>query len=236
MINTVEETGSTNADLAAILRSGETIAEGEWLVAKRQVSGRGRQGRKWEDGEGNFMGSTVVHLDEKDRINGAINLPVSLALHGAVAEFLAQPSELMLKWPNDLLLSGAKLSGVLMELVGNDVIVGIGVNLAVAPELDDRETIALSQIGPAPTRSAFAERLAECLANELINWRDRGEAPMRDRWLALAHPTGTHLTVHDVDGSKVEGLFEGLEPGGALLLRLADGESRAIHAGDVLID
>ena len=62
MIQTVAETGSTNADLAARLRSGERVGEGDWLVADRQVAGRGRQGRPWSDGAGNFMGSTVVRL------------------------------------------------------------------------------------------------------------------------------------------------------------------------------
>ncbi|MBQ95040.1 MAG: biotin--[acetyl-CoA-carboxylase] ligase, partial [Actinobacteria bacterium] len=66
MIRFVTETGSTNSDLAAQLRAGETVAEGQWLVADRQLSGRGRQGRTWFDGRGNFMGSTAVHIAPRD--------------------------------------------------------------------------------------------------------------------------------------------------------------------------
>jgi len=235
LIRTVPETGSTNADLADALRKGDAVREGDWLVADRQNAGKGRQGRKWEDGFGNFMGSTVVHLDGAASAGGSLNLPVSLALHEAVGDCLAQPDDLLLKWPNDLTLRGAKLSGILMELVGNSVVVGIGVNLASAPDLPDRKTISLADIGKAPDRDVFAERLAFRFDQELGRWREYGEQPLASRWMQVGHPIGTLLSVHDVDGSRVEGHFEGLAPGGAMMLRLADGESRAIHTGDVTL-
>lgn len=235
MIRVVPETGSTNADLADALRAGETVREGDWLVADRQTAGKGRQGRKWEDATGNFMGSTVIRLGGARQSGASLNLPVSLALHGAVSDCLAAVDDLVLKWPNDLLLRGAKLSGILMELVDQAVVVGIGVNLAYAPDLPDRKTIALSSLGPAPDRDVFAERLAARFAEEVARWREYGEEPLRNRWLALGHPIGTFLSVHDVDGSRVEGHFEGLAEGGAMILRLADGESRAIHSGDVTL-
>ncbi|MEL7447124.1 MAG: biotin--[acetyl-CoA-carboxylase] ligase [Pseudomonadota bacterium] len=244
MIRTVEETGSTNADLVAALRAGETVHEGDWLIAKRQHAGRGRQGRKWEDGadritdqsSGNFMGSTVVHLDQLANQGPLLNLAVSIALHDAVSDFLTQREDLLLKWPNDLLLRGAKMSGVLLERVEQSIVVGVGVNLAYSPDLPDRKTISLADIGPVPARQAFAERVAMRFSTELGRWREFGEEPLRRRWLELGHPIGTLLSVHDVDGTRVSGHFEGLASGGAMLLRLADGESRAIHVGDVSID
>jgi len=236
LIRYVAETGSTNADIAEALRAGEGWREGDWLVADRQTAGKGRQGRKWEDATGNFMGSTVVRLDGQRTAGAALNLPVSLALHAAVSEFLDKPGDILLKWPNDILLQGIKLSGILMELVDQAVVVGIGVNLAHAPVLPGRETIAISSIGTAPSRNAFAERLAFHFDQEVSRWREFGEEPLRDRWLKLAHPVGTFLSVHDVDGSRVEGHFQGLAPGGSMTLRLADGASRAIHTGDVTLD
>ena len=101
----------------------------------------------------------------------------------------------LLKWPNDVLIGTAKLCGVLLERVGETVIIGIGVNLAKAPQIGGRETIALSQFGPAPDRDLFAQRLVHHFAQELVRWRSYGLEPILRRWLAAAHPLGTALLV-----------------------------------------
>lgn len=233
MIDFVPETGSTNADLAARLRGGEALADGYWLVADRQTAGRGRLGRAWHDGTGNFMGSTIVRLRKGDPEGASLSLVAGLAVYEAVIPLLADPSRLFLKWPNDLLLAGAKLSGILLEREGDVLIVGIGVNLAQAPELPDRRTIALSDVGATPGRDIFAERLAAAFAIELERWRAFGMAPLISRWLSAAHPEGTGLVVQEPGAEPVSGTFAGLAPDGALRLRLADGTTRAIHTADV---
>ena len=235
MIETVAETGSTNADLAARLRNGERVAEGGWLIADRQVAGRGRQGRPWSDGAGNFMGSTLVRPGPGDPPAHTLTLMAALAVYDAVLPLLAEPQALAIKWPNDLLLRGAKLSGILLERVGEAVVVGIGVNLAQAPDLPDRPAVALAQLGPAPDRDAFAATLAEAFDRELERWRTFGIEPLVRRWLAAAHPVGTALRVHDAEGQPTSGRFAGLAADGSLLLRLEDGATRAIHAGDVTL-
>ena len=229
----VAETGSTNADLLARLCAGEPIGEGHWLIADRQISGRGRQGREWFDGSGNFMGSTVVHAQHGDPPMSSLSFMVGLAVFEALQAYLAQPADLRLKWPNDAMLKGAKLAGILLEGQGHSIVVGIGVNLAASPELPDRQTIALSDVGPAPDRDAFANSLATCFAAEIKRWRTFGMAALLRRWMAAAHPTGTPLRVHESDRTFIEGTFAGLADDGALLLSLADGSTRAIHAGDV---
>ena len=115
MIRTLPQTGSTNADLLAALRAGERVGEGEWLVAGRQTAGRGRQGRDWFDGAGNFMGSTIVRLSPRDPSPATLALVAGVAVHETVLPQLAQPSALAIKWPNDLLYAGAKLAGILLE-------------------------------------------------------------------------------------------------------------------------
>ena len=150
MIECISETGSTNADLLARLEAGEQISEGTWLVAERQNAGRGRQGRAWFDGYGNFMGSTVIHLTPRETAPQSLALVASLALYDAVLSLLPEPQSLQLKWPNDVLLKGAKLSGILMERVRDTIVLGIGVNLAQAPELPDRATIAIAAAAPPP--------------------------------------------------------------------------------------
>lgn len=233
MIHTVPETGSTNADLAARLAAGEHPAEGTWFVADRQTAGRGRQGRAWFDGTGNFMGSTVVRLGAGDPPAGTLALVVALAVAEAVAPHIPPPHRAMLKWPNDVMIGPAKLSGVLLEMVGTSVIVGIGVNLAAAPALPDRETIALSRFGSAPDRDLFAADLARHFAAEFERWRTYRLAPLITRWQALAHPLGTPLRVGEPGEPLLEGTFAGLADDGALQLRLADGTTRTIHAGEV---
>lgn len=234
-IRTVSETGSTNADLLAALRAGERVGEGDWLVATRQTAGRGRQGRAWFDGTGNFMGSTIVRLTPGDPSPASFALAAGLAVYEAVVPLLPDPAPLTLKWPNDLTYAGAKLAGVLLEREGMTLVTGIGINLAKAPAIEGRATIALSAFGPAPDRDLFAGALAASFALELERWRSYGLEPMVRRWQAAAHPLGTPLNVTPPGEATVSGAFAGLTPEGALRLRLADGACRVIHAGDVFL-
>jgi BirA family biotin operon repressor/biotin-[acetyl-CoA-carboxylase] ligase len=235
LIRTVAETGSTNADLAARLAGGETVPEGEWLVADRQTGGRGRLGRAWSDGLGNFMGSTVVRPGPGDPPAPTLALLSGMALHEALSAHVPQPGLLRLKWPNDVLLGGAKLAGVLLEMVSGTVIVGIGVNLAVAPKVEGRAVAALADHGGTVSRDEFAVNLAACFDRELQRWRGAGLAPLLRRWQSAAHPKGTRLTVLPPGEEAIEGAFAGLTDEGHLRLGLDDGSVRTIHAGDVLL-
>ncbi|MBV1687095.1 biotin--[acetyl-CoA-carboxylase] ligase [Novosphingobium sp. G106] len=229
MIEYLAETGSTSADLAARLRGGDFVPEGHWLVADRQTAGKGRQGRDWFDGAGNFMGSTVVHQRFGDPDLSSLALVVGLAVREAVETRLPIGEQVRLKWPNDLMIGTAKLAGILLERMADSVIIGVGVNLASAPELPDRETVALN----APDRDAFAADLARQFDIELDRWRSFGFAPIVQRWLAAAHPLGTPLSVGEPGEIPLTGTFAGISEDGTLLLRLASGETRVIHAGDV---
>ncbi|TGX44703.1 biotin--[acetyl-CoA-carboxylase] ligase [Sphingomonas naasensis] len=228
-MRTVAETGSTNADVAELARSG--ASEGLWLRAERQTSGKGRQGRAWDSPAGNLYLSTLVRTRPGEPSPATLALVAAVALEEAVALFGVQP---MLKWPNDLLVDGAKLSGILLERVDDAVIIGFGVNLSHHPVDLDRPATSIAAHAPAPEPQVFAETLAEIFARWLSRWRD-GVAPVRERWLAKAHPAGTALTARLSDGSAIDGLFEGLDSHGALILRLADSTTRVIHAGDVFL-
>lgn len=234
MIEVIRETGSTNADLAARLREGTFLPEGFWLVADRQTGGRGRQGREWSDGAGNFMGSSVVHPGHGEPPISTLSLVAGIAVHEAVRQMVPNQSDLCLKWPNDLMVGKAKLAGILLERQGETVIVGIGVNLASAPAIPGRETVSLAILGSDVTRDGFAPVLADCFAREIERWRTYGLDPCLRRWLGAAHPLGTPLTVVLPCEEALTGTFAGLSTDGALQLRLADGTTRTVHAGDVL--
>lgn len=233
MIEVFEELASTSGTLLERLAAGAVVPEGHWIIANRQTNGRGRQGRTWFDGQGNFMGSTYVAAHAGDPPLGTLSLAIGLAVREAVLRQLSVPAPVMLKWPNDLLIDGAKLSGILLEAAAGGVVVGVGVNLAAAPALPDRDTIALSQLGIEPDRDRFASDLASAVDQEIERWRTFGLEPLIRRWTAAAHALGTPLRAGDGTGEAIEGLFAGLMPDGALQLRLADGSLRAIHAGEI---
>lgn len=182
------------------------------------------------------MGSTVVHLSPQEPLPATLSFVAALAVYEAVFPRLAQPLDLQLKWPNDVLLRGDKFCGILLEREGEDAVVGIGVNLVAAPQVPDRAVRSLADDGPAPLQAAFAAELAYRFDEELARWRQFGLSPTLARWLAAAHPLGAPLAVHGADGSRVAGTFDGLELDGALRLRLADGAVRVIHAGDVTLE
>jgi BirA family biotin operon repressor/biotin-[acetyl-CoA-carboxylase] ligase len=231
-LSTVSETGSTNDDLASLAREG--AGEGIWLRAERQTGGRGRQGREWHSPPGNLYASTLVRLRPGDPPAPTLALVAAVALHEAVSAF-AGGTAIEIKWPNDLMVAGAKLSGILLERLDDAVIVGFGVNLAEHPDQTERPSTSLAALGGAPDPTVFLEALAAGFGRWLRLWREEGLGTIRERWLAGAHPPGTALSTHTASGAWVDGVFDGLDEGGALRLRLADGSSRVIHAGDVFL-
>tara|TARA_B100000678_G_scaffold263557_1_gene246449 strand:- start:449 stop:1153 length:705 start_codon:yes stop_codon:yes gene_type:complete len=232
VIRTVAETGSTNADMAALAKAG--AAEGDWLRAERQTAGRGRQGRQWASEPGNLYASTLVRLRRGDPSPPTLGFVAAVALHEAVAAYLDEGRG-FLKWPNDLLVDGAKLSGILLERSQDAVIIGFGVNLAHHPTGIDRVATSFAALGAVVTPDIFLETLAETLRRWVAIWRAQGFAPVRNRWLAKAHDQGTALAVRQSDGPPLQGLFCGIDNDGALILRLADGARHVIHAGDVFV-
>ncbi|MEO6581052.1 MAG: biotin--[acetyl-CoA-carboxylase] ligase [Sphingomicrobium sp.] len=223
----VQSTGSTNADLLADRASGE----GDWLIAQNQSAGRGRQGREWQSLDGNFAGSTLIMLRDGDPPATTLALAAGLALIEAI-DIAAPGRRTQLKWPNDVMLDGAKLAGILLERTGDRIVAGFGVNLAAAPDVPDRRTAGLEGV---LTAHAFAPLLAASVARLLSAWRSAETIAFIQAWQARAHPVGTNLTVHNAPGEHVTGRFDGLDRDGALRLQLPDGTIQTVRAGDISI-
>ena len=217
--------GSTNT---ALLADG-AASEGEWLVALHQESGKGRHGRIWQTLDGNCFGSTLVMLRPSDPPAPALALVAGLAAIEAI-EVAAPGAALSLKWPNDVMLGDAKLAGILLERTGDRVVVGFGVNLAAAPAISGRKTASLAA---TITPQAFVPLFAAAFARLLAAWRMADPAAFAQAWLARAHPVGTALQVHAGPDDRIAGRFDGIDPDGAMRLRLASGEITSIRAGDV---
>ncbi len=191
--------------------------------------------RQWQSPPGNLYTSTLIRCGAADPPAPSLALLAGVALHEALRVF-APDLPLRLKWPNDLLIDGRKCAGVLLERIDDAVVIGFGVNLKYHPEDIDKlaTSLAHSDVIP-PEPSALVEVLAEALARWIGIWRGQGLGPVISNWMASAHPVGTALSANLGDGQRVDGLFQGLDPSGALMLRLADGTVRVIHAGDVFL-
>lgn len=187
-------------------------------------------GRAWVSPPGNLYASSLVRLRPTDPGPATLALVASVALDETLRGYGAEP---WIKWPNDLFIGEAKLTGILLERSGDAVVVGIGVNLAHHPDGLDRVVTSLAAEGlGAPDPDLFLRDLAEAFARWLSVWRASLE-PVRRRWLERAHPVGAALSVRLPGQEAIDGLFDGLDPHGALRLRLASGEVQVIHAGDV---
>lgn len=165
--------------------------------------------------------------------------PASLALVCAVAlaetiATLGCPA-VTIKWPNDLLLDGAKLAGILLERHGDAIVAGFGVNLSSHPSVEGRQTASLAGRLWVHSAAELYEHLVADFARWLAIWRRDGLPPVVARWEEQAHPRGTPLAANLSDGSSVPGAFDGVAADGALRLRLADGSTRVIHAADVFL-
>lgn len=222
-------TASTNDDVAALALAG--APHGLWLRAEVQTGGKGRQGRSWVSPPGNLYASTLVRLMPGDPPAPTLALVAAVALDQLVAGYVGE-ARLSIKWPNDLLIDGAKLAGILLERAGDAVVVGFGLNLASYPEGLERPATSLAAAGlDPPDPGVSLSDLAESFARWLGRWRSEGLEPIRRQWLKRAHPVGAALAA----GDGLRGLFDGLDEDGALRLRLADGSVHVMHAGDVFL-
>jgi BirA family biotin operon repressor/biotin-[acetyl-CoA-carboxylase] ligase len=220
-------------------RAEAGAAEGLAIQALRQSAGRGRQGRGWDSPAGNLYISVLLRPAVPLREAPQWSFVAAVALADTIKTLLPEAAKLTLKWPNDLLLDGAKAAGILVEtgVVPSHTLdwicIGMGVNIATKPSLPDRATACLAEYLPDPPAP---EVLAARLLQNLAHWHDlrlaQGFAPIRDAWLRHAPAMGAPVSVKR-DGALIEGNFAGLSPEGGLLLAKAN-EVQLILAGEII--
>jgi len=234
-----DELDSTNAEARRLAEAGE--GGPLWIAARRQTSGRGRRGRAWESPEG-ALAATLLTTTERPPAEAAqLSFVTALAV-ADLADAHVQETLVTLKWPNDVLVAGAKAAGILIESGPNPggglwLAIGVGVNLAKAPEGLDYPAAALaSHLRPGavtPTPAEALDLLADFMARRVRQWLDGGFAAVRRAWLERAAGIGLTCTARLGDSSALTGVAEGLDIDGALLLRMDDGQVRRVSAGDV---
>ncbi|WP_029355806.1 biotin--[acetyl-CoA-carboxylase] ligase [Bosea sp. 117] len=227
--------GSTNAE-------GLARAEGPaplWIVAERQTAGRGRRGRPWSSEPGNLYASLLLRdAGPRERLP-ELCFVSALALHDAVRAVTGiDPLRIALKWPNDVLVDGGKLAGILLEGTttrdgATATVIGFGVNCAHAPSDTPYPAASLAAAGFPTAPAALLASLDEAMCGRLAQWnRGAGFADIVDAWSRRTPGIGRPVEVRM--GDRMEsGIFEALDATGAMLLRRADGSRQTISAGDV---
>lgn len=229
--------GSTNIEAGKLARDG--AADGTVVWAEEQTQGRGRSGRTWTSPPGNLYLSLILRPECAPAQAAQLSFLPALALGDALAELLPASAEIRFKWPNDVLLNGAKVAGILLEAEGTAdarvrwVILGMGVNLRDHPP--DTE-MAATDVAAATGAAIEPAQLLEVLVGAIDRWRRRWEGdgftPLREAWLARAKGLGEPIRVR-LPRSTLHGRFAGLDGDGTLLLDTGEGAPVRIGAGDV---
>jgi BirA family biotin operon repressor/biotin-[acetyl-CoA-carboxylase] ligase len=234
----IHEVLPSTSDLCrSVAAAGEP--EGLAVLAHRQTQGRGSRGRAWGSPAGNLFLSVLLRPQERARDAAQWSLLAGVALGEALAGYLPDASALRLKWPNDVLLHGKKLAGILVDSSADAdgnvewLVIGIGANLAVAPEVPGRAVACLADLAAPPP----PEHVAETLLARLGHWRQvregAGFAPVRAAWLARAPAPDSAVTLR-LGEHHLSGGFAGLGEDGSLLLA-SEGRVRAFTTGEVLL-
>lgn len=224
-----DSVGSTNDEAARLAEDG--AREGTVVWAREQLGGRGRRGRTWVSPKGNLYSSTI--LRPECAASRATELGFVAAL--AVGDIVPGDRTVRLKWPNDVLVDGGKVAGILLEsAIAQDgrvehVVAGVGINVTFAPQLPEMRYPGAALGG---TVEAALEGFTQTLATRLAEWRHNGFKAIRSAWLAKAGPLGADVDVR-LGEELVHGRFAGLDPDGALLLDTSSGR-RKIVSGELL--
>ena len=230
---------STNA---FALRMAPEIPGPAWFLGLEQTAGRGRRARPWASPRGNFYGTLLLHPSEPPEQIALRSFAASLALRDAFVSITGLPGAFALKWPNDVLLNGGKVAGILLESSANkhggfDLAIGIGVNLIGAPDVSAVEPGAvipvslLNETGLRITPEAFLDALAPAYAAWEAAFVNQGFTALRQEWLSHAARLGD--TIRARTGTQTrEGVFETIDPAGNLILRMSSGPV-AIPAAEV---
>lgn len=228
--------GSTNDEAKRLARTGAPAGAVVW--AEEQTAGRGRRGRVWSSPPGNLYLSLVLRPGGAPSRAAQLGFVAALALGGALDELTGTALRLRFKWPNDLLLDGRKLAGILLEsetAANGDiefVVIGSGVNLTSFPAQAEYPATSLAEEGIAVAPpAALVEGYVRHLDRWLARWGEEGFAPIREAWLARASGIGEPVRVR-LERTTLSGRFLDLDENGALLLDSAEGRRR-VAAGDV---
>lgn len=243
-VEAFDSIGSTNAEALERARAGERGPL--WLVTDQQTAGRGRRQRAWVSPRGNLAATIVETVNVQPSVAATLGFAAGLALEAALQTISVEyrmrsggtaNSKFLLKWPNDILAGGEKLSGILLEAetIGGDlaVAVGMGTNVVSAPEGTPYPATSLAALGITVSADDLFMALSDSWAEFRSIWDDgRGFPEIRRLWLERAAGLGEAVSIQS-SGASVEGIFETIDETGCLIVAGRDGKRTPIAAGDV---
>lgn len=235
----LERVDSTNAEA---FRLAPSLTGPAWILALRQEAGRGRRGRVWNDPPGNFAATLVLHPEGSPADAARLSFVAALSVHDALRTLCGPALNVSLKWPNDVLLNGGKLSGILLESTGAmgqvaALAIGIGINLKSAPDPAQVEATAtrpvslLGETGMEVTPQDMLDALAQQFDAWQGQMRTYGFAPIRNAWMARAAKLGETIIAR-TGTTETTGRFDGIDETGALILTGPRGR-HVIPAADI---
>ena len=246
-----DEIGSTNNEALAAAAAGDP--GGIWFAARHQTAGRGRRGRQWHSMPGNLAASLLIVPDTTPDLIATLGFVAGVALNRGLSAVLPEGifrigidgadgadgrSRIALKWPNDVLADGAKLSGILLEATKTPdgrsaIVLGCGVNIVSAPGDTLYPATSLQALGVERNAEDVFEALSDAWVEVFSLWDDgRGVTAVLDLWRASAAGIGAPVAVSQ-DGVVRRGIFETIDASGRLIIRDDDGSRYPITAGDV---
>ena len=228
--------GSTNDEAKRLARAA--AEEGTLVRAYEQTAGRGRRGRAWASPPGNLYASLILRPRCPVDRAAQLGFVAALAVGDTLATIFPRFEGLTYKWPNDVLLRGRKIAGILLESELGEgelprfVVVGVGINLASSPENAEFPATSIVEQGMGPVSPAIALQKFACHFQAWAGrWREEGFAPIRTAWRARAAALGEPIRVR-LESATLHGTFVDIDERGALLLEAAGG-LRQISAGQV---
>ncbi len=224
-----ETIGSTNDEVRRLLKDG--AGHGLVVHADQQTAGRGRLAHTWFSPPGNLYMSVLLRTDQPAARCAELSFVAALAVADTVEALLPRQMQATLKWPNDVLVKGAKISGILLEQVDDATILGIGLNVLEAPSNTAYKTTTIVANGGIASVDGARDILLGHLGQHFQTWQTDGFVPIRQQWLARSYPIGAAITAN-AGQQAVTGHFAGLDVDGALLLETPLGLQRII-AGEV---
>lgn len=235
---TLDTVGSTNDEARRL--AGKGAGDGTLIRARRQTAGRGRLGRSWVSEAGNLYVSMILKPGCRLGQAGQVGFAAANAVADAITEVMPATVTVGCKWPNDVLAAGRKVSGMLLESEMNAtgeldwLIVGIGINIDSHPEDVNFPATSLKACGADGCVSADTVLEAFCrnFRAGYAEWSRDGFEPVRRAWLARAVGRGKDIRARTATAT-LEGVFEDMDTGGALIVRGADGTLTKVSAGDV---
>ena len=232
----LDEIDSTNEDARRLSAAGDVGPV--WIMAHAQTAGRGRRGREWSSPRGNLMATLLMPPHCAPAQAALLSFVAAVAVHDTLCRWVP-PDSVRLKWPNDTLVEGRKISGILLETAtAGDrrelpwLAIGIGINLVHAPALANYPATFVNECGIAPDPLAALGVLAGAWDLRFRTWQTQGFPAIRAAWLERAAGLNGMIDVR-LPGETISGIFETIRHDGALELLCTDGQRRAIAAGEV---